>query len=88
MQRGSKEARKVVADTIKTRVSMKRRRTSLQQKPSQEVANTSESGMESNDGIEKGANDGESKEDLIREMTSWPQTLIFPEGYTKLHQIS
>ena len=88
MQRGSKEARKVVADTIKTRVSMKRRRTSLQRKPSREVENSSENDVESNEPIEKAENDGESKEDLIRETTSWPQTLIFPEGYTKLHQIS
>ena len=35
---------------------------------------------ESNEASDRDENDVESNEDLVREATTWPQTLIFPEG--------
>ena len=80
MQRANKEARKIVADTIKTRASMKRRRKTLPSKPSREPKNTKEIDIESNEASGNDVYDVESNQDLVRKTTSWPQTIIFPEG--------
>ena len=68
MQRENKDSRKIVSDSINTRAEMKRRRKSLQRKPSRETSK-----MQNN--VTDETNEVFSDERII-----WPQTLIFPEG--------
>ena len=75
VSRDNKDSRKIVGDTINTRAEMKTRRKSLYKKASQ---NTKQ--LQKNESVES-PEPVEPNEDVADEKASWPQTILFPEGY-------
>ena len=79
VSRDNKDSRKIVGDTINTRAEMKKRRKSLRRSFNKKASqNTNQ--IQNSEAVES-PGPVEPTEDGGDEIMSWPQTILFPEGY-------